>query len=60
MSLTESLLMREPVDPSFVPVSVLSNTSYCLDFVEFYLCFNVQLPLRGKEFANKCCAGSKP
>lgn len=60
MSLPESVVMRELVVASFVPVNVLSNTSYCLDFVEFYLCFNLQLPLRGKEFANKCCAGSKP
>lgn len=46
MSLPQSLVMREPVVPSFVPVSVLKNPSYCFDFVEFYLCFDLQLPLR--------------
>lgn len=60
MSLPESLVMREPVVPFFVAVSVLSNPLYCLDFSEFHLCFKLKLPLRGKEFRNKCCAGSKP
>lgn len=26
-------------------MSVLTNPSYCLDFVEFYICFNLQLCL---------------
>lgn len=60
MSLPESLVMSEPVVPSFVLVSVPSNLICCLDFVEFHLCFNLQLALREKEFRNKSCAGSKP